>query len=223
MHEFSTSRANSTAENGYTDLWGKIVFKYAGRNVCAHNSQRSRFFYNVIGRFYDWLYTEKIQGYRDAARVVAEKYVGHNERVLDLGCGTGVLTDMILHKSSLVVGCDLSQSMIQCARKKTSYSDKSHFVVGNCLHIPLSGGFDRVLSSFMMVILPEEQQCMALSNVYNQLKPEGEAIFLTSPETAGEQWWSSEKWSDHVKTAGFKEVHIQDMMHYFRIVRAVKY
>lgn len=209
-------------QNKNTSLWGRIVFRYAGRNVCSQNSGRSRFFYNLMGRFYDRFYTAKIGGYRDAAMIVADRYVKENEVILDLGCGTGMLTDLIVDKAAMVIGCDLSEGMIRCAQKKTRHSNKAHFVIGNCLNIPINCQFDRVLSAFMMVILGDEQQQQTLKNINNLLKPGGNAVFLTSSETAGSQWWSRERWTKCTKQAGFDNIVFEDLFKYYRIVQVSK-
>lgn len=66
--------------------------------------------------------------------------------VLDLACGEGYLSHMIVSRVALVVGLDWSSSMIRAARR-TVACERSHFVVGDSVgHVPFR------TSSFGLVI-----------------------------------------------------------------------
>ena len=63
-------------------------------------------------------------------------------RVLDVGCGTGFLTQ---HLGGEVVGLDQSAAMLDIARGRVPWAD---FVRGDALNMPFAeGSFDRVFSS----------------------------------------------------------------------------
>ena len=69
---------------------------------------------------------------------------GKGQRILDLGCGTGVLTAQLAELAGSVVGVDSSESMIERARRR--YPDV-RFEVGDALALPFEGCFDVVFSN----------------------------------------------------------------------------
>ncbi len=203
-------------------FWGRLVFRYAGRNLCSHNPVLVRRFYNVIGKMYDWLYTEHIEGYQKAATELVNSYIQPNDRILDIGCGTGILTELAASKSALIVGVDLSFKMIKQARTKCSPFAHVHFIVGDCCLLPIQTEFDKIISSFMMVTLSEEGKREILKEIYPLLHKDGEAIFLTSHEQISHQWLSGKEWKDLSNSAGFQHIEIENLYEFFRIVRIRK-
>ncbi|RJP35334.1 MAG: class I SAM-dependent methyltransferase [Candidatus Omnitrophota bacterium] len=203
-------------------FWGRMVFRYAGRNICSRNTIRVRRFYNIIGRIYDRLYTEQIADYQQAAAHLVDSYIHVEDRILDLGCGTGILTQLAATKSKLIVGLDLSLGMIQPAKKKNHGSRHIHFIVGDCRYLPLRISFDKIISSFMMVTLNRADQKLALQQIFPLLGAEGEAIFLTANEKISSQWLTDEEWNQLGKISGFQEIECEDIFDFFRIVRMCK-
>nr|WP_205668618.1 class I SAM-dependent methyltransferase [Ammoniphilus sp. CFH 90114] len=67
-----------------------------------------------------------------------------NERVLDLGCGTGDLSNEIAKRGASVVGIDMSPSMIEKA--KTKYPE-IEFYVRDAQNFSMEGRFDAVFSN----------------------------------------------------------------------------
>lgn len=66
------------------------------------------------------------------------------EKILDLGCGTGQLTQKIAERGAEVVGFDSSPEMIGQARQNFP---KIRFLLGNGAHMSFSGEFDAVFSN----------------------------------------------------------------------------
>jgi trans-aconitate 2-methyltransferase len=69
------------------------------------------------------------------------------ERILDLGCGTGDLTNKISERGALVVGLDSSANMIEAAR--VAYPNIS-FVVGDARDFSFEAKFDAVFSNAVL-------------------------------------------------------------------------
>nr|HPO08394.1 hypothetical protein [bacterium] len=61
--------------------------KFAGRSLVSKHNRRSRAFYNIISRFYDWIYLVQVFGYVQSARQLVDAVVEEEDSVLDLGCG----------------------------------------------------------------------------------------------------------------------------------------
>lgn len=75
------------------------------------------------------------------------------KRVLDLGCGTGLLTRTINDWGGHVRGIDISEEMIRLAREQ---NPKLEFVVGRSDNLPFDDGeFDIVASSLVMHYLKD--------------------------------------------------------------------
>ncbi|KAI9750335.1 MAG: hypothetical protein M1815_001865 [Lichina confinis] len=75
------------------------------------------------------------------------------DRILDLGCGDGVLTAEIARRSGSVVGLDSSPSMIGAAQSRFGGVRNCQFKVVDCRHIEdeygdgMQGHFDKVFSN----------------------------------------------------------------------------
>jgi SAM-dependent methyltransferase len=78
-----------------------------------------------------------------------------NERVLDVGCGTGHLTRGIAAVKASAVGIDLSKPYVDFARSGT-VDERVTFEVGDALALPYAdGAFDRTLSMLALDVLPD--------------------------------------------------------------------
>jgi trans-aconitate methyltransferase len=74
------------------------------------------------------------------------------ERVLDLGCGTGLLLDELAAKGALVTGLDASASMVERAR--AAYPQYS-LHVGDARNFSLPSAFDLVFSNATLHWIPD--------------------------------------------------------------------
>jgi len=99
-------------------------------------------------------------------------------RILDVGCGPGILTKSLIDKGHTVYSADLSREMIVQAREIASHASNghlSHFVVSDASRIPFSGNqMDMVLSIGLMCYVQDHSG--ALSEIYRVLKPGGVAV-----------------------------------------------
>jgi ubiquinone/menaquinone biosynthesis C-methylase UbiE len=111
-------------------------------------------------------------------------------RVLDLGCGTGVLTRMIADRldaaaGGRAVGIDAAARMIAVARKKRA--------ADNCIFEAMAaeslsfedGAFDTVVSSLFFHHVPLDLKAMALVEALRVLRPGGQLVIadMHTPST----------------------------------------
>lgn len=93
------------------------------------------------------------------------------ERILDLGCGTGPLTAEISQHCAKVVGIDNAASMIEAARQ--SYPE-IEFVVADAQNFSFEIPFDAVFSNAALHWLHNPKA--AIDCVWNVLKPGGRFV-----------------------------------------------
>lgn len=103
---------------------------------------------------YDRRY-EEIQ--RVKYKVVAQNLPRSN-KILDLGCGTGMLLDELAKLGKLVVGVDASPEMLKIAKKR---SPGVSLVLADADNLPFSNeSFDAVVSITMLQNMPDPSATM---------------------------------------------------------------
>ena len=102
-----------------------------------------------------------------AGQVIAMANIHPGDRVLDVGCGTGVLTFLAARNAGTqghVVGIDLSDGML--AKAKTlalaePHRDRIEFVKGDAEHMQFpDGGFQSVVSLYALRHFPDPEQAL---------------------------------------------------------------
>jgi len=86
--------------------------------------------FNNCAYTYDIVVTRKLLG-KFTEDMLKELNLKPGMRCLDLGCGTGHATEIItrfVQPNGLVIGCDISESMLEIARRKLSNSPIAKFV-----------------------------------------------------------------------------------------------
>ncbi len=93
------------------------------------------------------------------------------ERILDLGCGTGPLTNKIKEHGAEVIGIDASEDMI--AKAKESFPGLT-FLVADAADFHFDEPFDAVFSNAVLHWVHKADE--AIKCVYNSLKPGGRFV-----------------------------------------------
>lgn len=133
-----------------------------------------RWFFDVWSRFYDLPVVQRLT-YRpvhdEILRVLGG---GQSKMLLDLGCGTGLLSRRVRHElpGTRVVGCDFSYGMLQRAMVQ---GEDSAWVQGDATRLPFCGGcFDAVVSTESFHWFPD--QPAALAECFRVLAPGGRLL-----------------------------------------------
>lgn len=99
--------------------------------------------------------------------------------VLDIACGEGYGSAMLLSLAKQVVGVDISEETINHARNKYQ-KNNIKFKVGSCAEIPLKDSSVDMVVSFETIEHHSQHEAM-MSEVKRVLKPSG-AIIISSPD-----------------------------------------
>lgn len=134
---------------------------------------------------YDWLtpFYDSVVAFTTRERLFKQSLVlqaglASNQRILDLGCGTGTLTILMKEAAPLaeVIGLDGDPRILKIARKKV----RERFLnieldEGMSYQMPYeNGSFDRVVSSLFFHHLTTENKVKTLGEINRVLKPGGE-------------------------------------------------
>lgn len=143
---------------------------------------------------YDW-YCPKM-GIGRPFREKTLQYAGvkAGEHILDVGCGTGVLTRLaaeVAGKTGSVVGIDPGPKMISIARENAAKEgSRAEFRLAAIEGLPFEdSSFDCILSSFMVHHLPPDIKRKGLAEVYRVLKPGGRLLVVDIGRPTNPLWW----------------------------------
>ena len=130
---------------------------------------------------HDWGYGELLE----FAKLVKKN---RGNRVLDLGCGSGVQSKLLFEQGLEVTGLDLSPKMVSEAKKQVH---KAKFVVGDMtlldqrLYPELAEGFDGVYARASLLHVPKNLIPKVLKSI-NKILKDGGILYLALKEGEGE-------------------------------------
>ncbi len=116
-----------------------------------------------------------------APRLVKRAGIARGDRVLDVGCGTGVVALTAARLGAVVTGLDLTPQLIERARENASLMRlEATFVQGDVEELPFADAtFDVVVSQFGHMFAPRPER--AIAEMLRVLKPGGTIAFSTWP------------------------------------------
>jgi len=127
--------------------------------------------YDMTAHFYDRRYGEIQRGKYDV--VLAN--IPNADRILDVGCGTGMLLGPLGERARLVVGVDMSVKMLRAAKKR---APSAFLVLADADHLPFAdGSFDVTVSVSLLQNMPDPSK--TVREVARVLQPNGIAIITS--------------------------------------------
>ncbi len=127
----------------------------------------------------------------DFYRAIADEVSA--ESVLDLGCGTGILSVTLAHDNRNVVGVDPSPAMLAYARRRAG-ADAVKWVLGDSTSIPREEFDVAVMTGNVAQHIPDTDWDRTLADLRHALKTGGTLSFETrNPATREWEHWASEE------------------------------
>ncbi|MGB8234005.1 MAG: class I SAM-dependent methyltransferase [Methanobacterium sp.] len=142
-------------------------------------------------------------------------------RILDLGAGTGLLTENIFNKYSrgYFTLIDISKEMLDIARERFKDNLNFKYILGDYLKADFEDPFDIIISSLSIHHLEDNDKRIIYSKVYELLNDDGiflnaDQVLAPSPENEyiyQKNWW--EKIETGTLNLDEKDVIIDRMKH----------
>jgi len=132
-------------------------------------------FWDKYAKFYD-LFENSFNGkvYRGFSSRTAEMLEAKDD-VLEAACGTGVITVKAAERCRTLIATDLSEGMLDMARKKCAGCPNVFFEKGDILDLKYEDGrFDKVIAGNVIHIVPDPRK--AMSEMLRVSKPGGKII-----------------------------------------------
>jgi len=147
--------------------------------------------YDRWAEFYDSIYGDL----DDDARfylAAADALVSSNDRLLEIGIGTGRLTAHLIERGHRIVGIDTSAQMLALATERFAPTEHLELVLGDVRKFRREGAaFALAIAPYGMTahLLTDADRLTAFKNIHAQLKPGGIFIFDDCPnwmQTSGD-------------------------------------
>ncbi len=126
--------------------------------------------YKTIASVYDYIFPQNIKQLELIEKI---QPIQGNEHIIEIGCATGNLTDLLHQKTDHVIGLDLDEGLLEQAKLKyPGYS----FILENMLNLnQLNQKFNKVICfGNTLVHLPNRDMVKAFfKTVYNTLEDDG--------------------------------------------------
>lgn len=109
-------------------------------------------------------------------------------RVLDAGCGPGLLASWLIEGGAAVTGFDVSPTMIKLARERLGERARLHLAdMAKPLSFVAPEEFDLIVSSLAIDYVRDWKQ--PLSEFYRSLKPGGRLVFSVQHPMGSYKWY----------------------------------
>ncbi len=109
--------------------------------------------------------------------------------VLDVGCGSGAMTLVAAARAERVVGVDLSQPLVELARRRAQAAmiSNAEFVIADAqTHDFAAGTFDLLISQFGLMFFDDPVR--AFTNIRRSLSAGGRAAFVSWQGLDANEW-----------------------------------
>jgi ubiquinone/menaquinone biosynthesis C-methylase UbiE len=181
--------------------------------------------YTRLAPFYDWMSRGLLAPFggdtRFRTQVIDAWSIRRGDRVLELGCGTGLMTRLLLDRGASVTAVDRSRPMLDRAKQR---APEATFVEHDVPTFAPDARFDRVILSYILHELDREQRATTLGMARDALAPGGLVgivdfddsarqpvrtlidLYLRVAEPPSAREWARDGFRDEVVAAGLRVV-----------------
>lgn len=134
--------------------------------------------YNTMAA--DWHFTRR---FPSAPKIKLLRDLKPSQKVLDVGCGNGIVAGEIIRRGANYTGLDISAKLLAIARrdyKKAIKNKQAKFVLGEANKMPfVKNSFDAIFSYAVMHHIPSlELRLGFLKEIHRVLKPGGRVAII---------------------------------------------
>lgn len=168
-----------------------------------------RLLYRLLAPLYDWVIANFMPDYGEAAGELLDRLeLTANDRILDLGAGTGVVTLRALERARFVVALDMTPGMLRQLGENAPEGRPLARVRADARHLPFpAGSFDVVTTAFMLLHLTDEEKQQVLREARRVLGTYGRFGALTGSHETAAIYPTPDQWQTWLHSAGFSTAH----------------
>jgi len=158
--------------------------------------------YDLTAKLYDVRYAEEQEIKFKAA--LERLNVARNSKILDVGCGTGLLFSHVAAEAQTVVGVDISGKLLFQARERVRKFGNVHIVRADADHLPFKNRSFSVVSAFTVLQnLPKPLE--TLNEIKRTAKRDGLIVVTGLKKT-----FSLKAFKELIQNAGLSPVSFSD-------------
>jgi ubiquinone/menaquinone biosynthesis C-methylase UbiE len=215
--------------------WGRKLAKATRLFFFKHdtlNSAKLRGDPKTVARIYDFVapiydfFFPHVETYSQTVEYIVTNLVTEDDRVLELGAGTGIQTVPMAAKARFVVAADLNSKMLEKGRKKARKHGVSHKIsynLGNACQLPYADqSFSLVFSGFMEVYLTIPEKIQMMREIHRVLAPGGRVVFFSGNGEVSGRYIKRAQWESIFSDTSFGDVDITEHHDVFRVIHARK-
>jgi phosphatidylethanolamine/phosphatidyl-N-methylethanolamine N-methyltransferase len=153
----------------------------------------TRSIYDLHSRVYDRTFGRLVR--RRISAAISHIRVAPDDRILDLGVGTGASMSYFPLDRGLVFGIDLSSGMLDLCRQRMARQGRGNAIVlqGNALELPFAeNSFDHVFISHVISVVSDP--CRLVREVQRVAKPKARIVIVNHFQSANRLIALVEKW-----------------------------
>lgn len=164
---------NSELNSKVRDWWHNNPFNYF---VDAEEGSWE-FYRNIDRKFLKWIPFMQSGGYPFLTRYIDMKGL-KGKKLLDIACGTGVLTEQFVRMGADVTAIDLTPKAVELTKKRLDlYHLKAEVLEADAQKLPFADNtFDYVCAWGCLMHMPETEQ--AIREIHRVLKPGGKSLAM---------------------------------------------
>ena len=185
------------------------------------NISKLKTFYRWWSKVYD-ISVRIDPGYDSGIRKMIAQTVQTGDKVLDIGCGTGLTALKAAKIAHTVTAVDVSSDMVVQLKRKIAKQNIAniHPVVGRFPDCIDEQRFDAIISAFAIVHFSKERRRDLYKDIFNRLKKDGRlGLFSARGEIAG-AFETREELLENLNDAGFSHISVLDISDIYRIISA---